>query len=398
MKKRYLLLLSLFSFCLILPGCQTHQKTPKNSTEKPSVESTTEAVNDKNVILGEYRPANLLDTTMASSKEKDSCILSPASVDMFIGLLYGGADEKTKMEMEQYFNSKDFSEKQSKFLQEMKNRDLHIANGIWIQKGLEANKDYQNYLKQYLTRVNMEDFSSPKEAADRINTWVKNNTNQLIDSIIDEKDIQKTKIVLANTLYFNKIWEKPFNKDITSKEPFRTANGEIKVDMMHGSADSYFENDQAVAFRKKYNDDFSFIGILPKDENADSSVSLNIPELLETETSSYDVQIDMPKFQKTLSYDLTDTFLRNGLKGIFHGGLNQMSKDGELVPDEILHKIYIDVNEEGTEAAAVTSGNFKTTSLSQKEIKEISLNRPFFFLIQDNESGETLFIGYINKI
>ena len=401
MKKYSLIFMTLLSACLIFAGCQTSSGIPKkqaeeSSTEKSSVETTTEPIDYQEEILSNYRPANLLDTTMASSAQKDSCILSPASIDIFIGLLYGGADENTKKEIEEYFHSQNFTNNQTKFLQDMKNRDLHIANGIWIQKGINAKSEYQDYLSKYLTRANMQDFSSPKNASDRINTWVQNNTNKLIDSIVDEKDINNTKIFLANALYFNKPWAKIFNSDMISKESFHSPDGEISVDMMHGEADSYFENEHAVAFRKNYQDDFSFVGILPKDETVDNAISLDIPSLLETETSSSDVMVDMPKFKKTLSYDLTDTFLRNGLHGVFNGGLNQMVEKEELIPDEILHIIYIDVNENGTEAEATTSAGFKATSLRAE--KTVTLDRPFFFLIQDNSSGEVIFIGYINKI
>jgi serpin B len=208
--------------------------------------------------------------------------------------------------------------------------------------------------------------------------------------------------MLINALYFNGKWADQFaHSEVIENSDFTNADGDIeKVTMMYGSVDTYYENDEAVAFAKYYEgDQIAFIGILPKEEGDYNVSDLKLDELLAS-ASTQDVDIVMPKFIVEDTNDLTDPVKAAGLSDLFGPSADfSLMSDNQIAIDTVIQKTYIDVNEEGTEAAAVTSMMMKTTSaMTEDEAKFIRLDRPFTFMIYDTVNDECLFIGNIKTL
>ena len=176
------------------------------------------------------------------------------------------------------------------------------------------------------------------------------------------------------------------------------------VAYMNGWEGTYFETEWGTGFAKAYQEGYEFIAMLPKAEGPVDLSVLNIDEFLATRTGAYDVHIKLPKFELEYSTSLTDTLTDLGLGSLFDtGAMNGMLTDEALAGgwgahvSDVIHKTYMKMYEEGTEAAAVTGVIVVAESVAMpKEMKEVFLDRPFAFLIRDTTSGQVVFCGIIN--
>lgn len=171
--------------------------------------------------------------------------------------------------------------------------------------------------------------------------------------------------------------------------------------MMEEESNSYYENDYALAFEKTYEKDkkYSFIGILPKAKGSFKLENLNIEELLKKKKKDQ-VQIGIPKFEYAWKNNIKSSLVSAGVKEIFNKyipALNPMFDDADSsnkYVDEIIHSTAIEMNTDGTKAAAVTAAVVKETSIRMCSNK-ILLDRPFAYIIKNNKTGEILFIGKV---
>ena len=288
-----------------------------------------------------------------------------------------------------------------------KRNTLNIANGIWYKKGFSINKPFTDIIK---TNYKADCYESKldKSTVDEINNWVDKETDGLIKKAVDGFD-KDASAVLINTLLFEGRWASEFNHSNNKKKNFTEFSGKKKkVTMMCKEEYIYFENDKATGFEKYYEDcDYSFIAILPKKKGKFSVKDLDLASFLDSRTYKYDVDIEMPKF----SYDwdgkgLIKKYLKSkGVKSIFDKSgyaLNNMINSPESIyVDDIIQKCKIELDEEGTKAAAYTSVEIECGCLLETEVpprKEVILDRPFAYLIVDKSTGQTLFMGKVTSI
>jgi serine protease inhibitor len=343
-------------------------------------------------------------------KESDKNVfISPLSVSMALGMTYNGANGITREEMQQTLElagltEQEINESYKSLIDLLRNLDdkviFQIANSIWYRLGwtfdeefLKINRDYFDALVSGL------DFDDPK-AHVIINNWVEENTNGKIKEIIDPPIDPETVMFLINAIYFKGTWTYEFDKKLTTDEQFNLPGGsQVQCRMMTQESDfQYYVNEDFQALDMPYGDGlYSMTVFLPR-ENKD------INELISGfNNSNWNLWINsfeqqsgllmFPKFKLEYEISLNDALIALGIESAFaNADFTRMYKPGGLYISEVKHKTFVDVNEEGTEAAAVTSVQIDYKSSYGFTM---NVNRPFIFAIRENHSGTILFIGKV---
>lgn len=418
LKKKMTLLLSVVSIMFILTGCNNSstlreiydnpndihtnsQTVVENSVDEPG--EMFEFKNDKS------RACDIMDAIYEQSNSNTA--YSDLSLNMALALAMSGSENNTLAQFESYFGT-DFETKQvyykdliSKYA-ENEIIDINLANSVWSDSTISLNSEYINRIKKYYNAdASVLDFTN-SASADKINNWCAEHTNNKIKEIISPTLLSQNKNVLINALYFNGNWAYQFTDDqIYDDEKFVNLDeSETDVTMMHSTENTYYENNMAIAFAKQYDDpNFVFIGILPKNTGDFKMADLDIESLLMSETTEYEVDIKIPKFKMEYTTLLNKPVMRCGLTDMFNVDAADFSimSDNDLYVTQIVQKVYIDIDEKGTEAAAVTGMFMNLTCTSDKiepERKKVYLDRPFAFIIYDKEHEECLFMGKITDM
>ena len=284
---------------------------------------------------------------------------------------------------------------------------LSVANALWGQKGYGFLEEYLELIEtNYGGKLNEVDFVRSAETARKtINRWVEQKTNNKIKNLIPKGVLDSmTRLVLTNAIYFKGNWARQFIKDKTKDAPFTLADGE-KVDaaMMNQTAEfNYLETGGFQGLELPYvDDDLSMIIMLPKEIDGldEFEKTLTVENLSKWLRKLYkrEVVVSVPKFKMTSQFGLASVLKSMGMTDAFSSNANFSGINGkrDLFISAVIHKAYVDVNEEGTEAAAATAVTIKLTSIGPARIPIFRADHPFLFLIRDNHSGSILFIGRV---
>ncbi len=335
--------------------------------------------------------------------------ISPLSVAMALGMTYNGADGTTRDAMQQTLelagmNLEEINESYQSLIALLTQLDplvqFQIANSIWYREGSPVKDDFLDRNRTYFNAtIEALDFAS-LDALSTINNWVENNTNGKIDKIVDWLDPQLV-MMWINAIYFKGNWTYQFDpNDTKDAEFFTTPSSTVTCRMMEQEGDhSVLINNAFTAVDLPYgNELFSMTVILPhQTTNLDSLLNEFTPENWATWMDGFttqDAPLYMPKFKLEYELKMNDVLSALGMEIAFTGAanFNNICPCG-LYIDEVRHKTFVEVNEEGTEAAAVTSVGIFTDSGPML----IHINRPFIFAIRENTSGTLLFLGRIVK-
>jgi serine protease inhibitor len=275
---------------------------------------------------------------------------------------------------------------------------LGIANGVWYDQQWKVRNSFTSIIENYYDgKVAALDFRSAG-AKDVINGWVENKTNKRIKDLI--ANIETDEIMfLVNTLYFKGAWANQFDKLQTRKAPFTTIDGtKVNVDMMFstGVVLKLYQNTDLQLLDIPYgNGQFRFTVVMPhKVENFKALTDGIDAAQLNAWTAQSDsgaVELEMPRFTMKWKEDLKSTLETMGMKTVDFPGLFEKT-DSDLEISRVIHQTFIDVNEEGSEAAAATAIGIREVSAPAKPTR-ITINRPFLFMIREKHSGTILFIG-----
>jgi len=337
-----------------------------------------------------------LNKTLSSSTE--NVFIAPYSISSALTMTYLGAKNNTKLVMENTLHIDKSSAKSFKSLNKTlesyndSNLTLDIANALWVDKNLK--------LKYLFRRKNKKCFKSsvyPKKSAKQINQWASDNTNNKINKVVDDNDVNGSKLILTNAVYFNGEWKYPFITKSTRKDKFITAeNKEVNVNMMfHKENYKYFENKGLQAIELPYKgDNLSMIVVMPKTDISNFNLN-NYTDVLNG-LKTEEIKLYLPKFEFESSFKLKDALSTLGMKEAFtpaadYSGISKQ----KLFISNVIHKTYIGVNEKGTEAAAVTAVLMRLTSAKPHSTKEFKVNRPFIVIIKDMKTNSILFMGSI---
>ena len=394
-------LLSLTLVLLLLTGFVQCANT------RVSARELTEA--EKALVQSDNTFGFRLFQNVVGAEEDKNVFISPLSVAMALGMTYNGADGSTQEAMQAVLGLsgltiQEVNESYQSLIELLAGLDPKVrfqtANSIWYRQEWSFEEEFMNLCKDYFdAKVSGLDFNDPN-AINVINGWVDENTNGEIKEIVDIDDIDYTTVMfLINAIYFKGTWTYEFDEDLTQDDWFALPDGSQKAcQMMRQEGEfQYFENPDFQALDLPYgNGDFSMTIFLPRPQkNIDSLIAEfnqdNWNQWLNS-FSKNEVWLQFPKF--TLEYELTlnEVLEALGMGIAFVPGEADFTKmcSGGLWIGEVKHKTYVKVNEQGTEAAAVTS-----TGMTAGIPPVMRVDRPFVFVIRENHSQTVLFMGKI---
>ncbi len=367
-----------------------------------------------------HKPKPVFADKLLSQIPKDkNYMFSPLSVKMALALVANGANGATK---EQILNTicvddlelfNEFSKELIEKYSQTENLKLSVANSIWIN----SDRTDQKFSSAYEKR--MKEFygadvkaTNDKDAVSQVNSWVNDKTNGKISQIINSPDFWAS---VVNAIYFKAAWANEFHESATKKDVFTSADGkENSIDFMNRCAWMPLYNSQGITILElpyknrfaKVSSDGMYIGSDTYD-NLDVSMYLimgdNIlnPEaelnniINSDKLSSVYTNLSMPKFKIEFETSLNNILVNLGVTDAFSqekADFKNMFDMGNMFITNAIHKTYISVDEKGTEAAAVTAIAMAGSALPPEPI-DVKFNKPFYFIIRDNNSNETLFMG-----
>lgn len=396
--------------CTQQPGTTTTPKTPTPMAVPNNIPSGD--INQK-LVAANTRFGFKLFSQIQKQQANKNIFISPSSVAMALTMAYNGSAGETQQAMTkalelQGLTLEEINKSNNLLKQTLTNADpqvkLAIANSLWANQQITLNPDFLQKNQQYYNaEISKLNFSDPASVG-KINNWVKNQTNGKITEIVDQ--LQPDQILwLINAIYFKGNWSEPFAKEATKERPFTLLDGSKKqLPLMSQSGRyQYLENDQFQAISLPYGTgQMSFYVFLPKTgKTLDSfynSLNAQTWEQWMKQFRSQQGSVSLPRFK--LEYDIT---LNESLKALgMTPAFNRQQADFSGISnikasiDEVKHKTFVEVNEEGTEAAAVTGIGIRATSAPPAgKPFEIIVDRPFFSAIRDNKTGTILFMGSI---
>jgi serpin B len=371
--------------------------------------------------LVEGNSAFAFDLYQAIRESDGNLFYSPYSISLALAMTYAGAKGETAQQMADTlqfilppdrlhpaFNDLDLE--LARRGEGAEGRDgegfrLNIVNAIWGQKDYEFLSEFLDLLAEnYGAGLRVLDFANaPEESRITINDWVSDQTEGRIEDLIPQGMINAlTRLVLTNAIYFNAAWQYPFEEDMTGDGPFYLLDGgEVTVPMMRQTESfGYAEGDGYQAVELLYDGgELSMVILLPASGQFDTFEGTLDAQQVDGIIGSLEyrqVALTMPKFEFESEFSLREALVAMGMPVAFSGDadFSGMTGNRDLFIAEVIHKAFVSVDEAGTEAAAATAV-VMPTSMPPDETIEVTVNRPFVFLIQDIETGAILFIGRV---
>lgn len=375
--------------------------------------ATTESVSDLSMGMNEFS----FDIYQhISSDSSDNVFISPYSIFVALAMTYEGAKGDTALEMKDVLGFEQNDEvslcsfgKIYNLLNIDAEYTLNTANALWTMKDYPFLTSYLNFIDNYyMGKATEVDFTKADETVELINTWVEENTGGKIEDMLSPSDIHPaTLMILSNAIYFKGLWKTQFDSELTIDREFTLASNEsihVPTMIMTGSEESfnYTETEDMQILELPYvGDTVSMVLLLPKENNLsvvkDQLNSENLDSWIDAMEPA-PMDIFLPKFTFETEYSLNTILVDMGLDLAFSydADFSGMNGYGNIYIDKVLHKAFVEVNEEGTEAAAATTVHMVLTSLPPPATI-FNADHPFAFLIQHKETGTILFMGTVQN-
>ncbi len=349
--------------------------------------------------------------------EEGNVFFSPYSISTALAMTYEGAKGKTAEEMQKVLHfpkaaktrREGFAALYDEINGEGKKYELSTANALWAQKDYQFLKKYfETVEKHYKGKVTNLDFVYETEPSRQvINQWVEDETREKIKDLIPQGCIDPaTRLVLTNAVYFKGNWLKQFDKEKTKEQNFKTGNSTAKVQMMQLIGEdvkfNYAENDMTQMVELSYdNKELSMLILLPRSGLSELENIISNEKLTEWKNCLTEERVDvyLPKFKFETKYFMVKTLKEMGMNAAFsnEADFSGMTGAKDLHISNVIHQAFVDVNEEGTEAAAATGVIIGITCIKPITTKIFRADHPFIFLIQQNSTGNVLFMGRVNN-
>jgi len=355
-------------------------------------------------------------------QEDGNLFYSPYSISLALAMTYAGARGETGQQMADALhfilsqdrlhpalNSLDLELSQRG--EGAKGKDgegfrLNIVNAIWGQKDYHFLPTFLDLLAEnYGAGLRTLDFANaPEESRITINNWVSDQTENRIEDLIPRGLIDAlTRLVLTNAIYFNAAWQHPFNEDVTEDGPFYLLDGgQVTVPMMRQTESfGYAQGDGYQVVELPYDGrELSMVILLPQPgqfERFEGSLDAQWVNAIVEELEPGRVALTMPRFEFESAFSLNEILAAMGMPVAFSGGadFSGMTGNTDLFISHVVHKAFVCVDEAGTEAAAATAVVMKLTAAPGTPPVQVTVDRPFVFLIRDIETGTILFVGRI---
>lgn len=402
--KKLMMFLLLLSF---LPSCEMLQDEEENVKPK---EIVLRAPLQKRVVQDNDFAFELLRKTIENNDD-ENVFLSPMSVSIALGMALNGAENETETQIASVLQLRDMTyaeiNEYYKIMQSnLPNVDpkvkLSIANAVWYDMQFDVKQSFLDVnAENFDAYIKMLNFKSPA-SLDTINSWCSRKTNKLIPTILDEIPAEAV-MYLTNAIYFKGLWSKKFDKKNTREAEFRNqSNQNVRVNMMSlKDTFMYYEDETAQYLTMPYGGKaFSMTVMLPVEGKSTDSLLVGFDatkwQNIQTGMTGREVQVFMPRLKVENKFKLKETLEDMGMPVAFTPMANFSGiSDTPVMISDVIHKTYVTVDEEGTEAAAVTAVQFEYTSIP--EYKLFNVNRPFVFIISEKSTGVILFAGKIGN-
>lgn len=361
---------------------------------------------------------HLFQTALTQCDSGENVLISPESVLSALAMTANGAGSTTRTEMEQVLcgdmSIEDFNPYMYSFrnhLNASENVTFHEANSIWIRNqedSITLHTDFLQTDKNYY-EADAYDSAFDDQTVKEINSWVKEHTNDMIPTLLNEPIPEDVVLYLINALAFEGEWDTPYeNTQIHEDGIFTNYAGEEEAPaMLHSTETCYIHDEHATGFIKNYKGgDFAFLALLPEEgmspEEYTASLTGESYLKLYQNRQYRDVIVQLPEFTYDYSEELQDVLSEMGMPEAFQdtADFSNMgtTSTGYLYINRVLHKTHIEVDRSGTKAAAVTAIEMTAESCSVEEPLSVILNRPFVYAIIDTESGIPIFLGIVNSV
>lgn len=356
--------------------------------------------------------------------EGGNLLFSPASIHLAMAMAYAGASGKTAEQMAAGLHYAAGPEEIAASLGQLVETlnqprlthekrpayQLSIANAMWVAPDYPLKSSYADPLRaSFNARLEEVDFSRSEAARERINAWVAKETQDRIQNLIGRGSISAlTRLVLTNAVYFKSQWQSTFSEDQTQPGPFYVAPGQsVEVDLMEQlDRFGYMETEEFQGLELPYMlRDLSMYIFLPKEVEGlpelEARISAEQVDAWLDPFSRQRVRVILPKFEYTNSFRLGDALRALGIQDAFAPGtadFTGMTTAEDLFISEVIHKTFIAVDEEGTEAAAATAVLMEATGMPPATPPKLfRADHPFLFLIRHRETGAILFMGRVTN-
>ena len=403
-----IILLSLAFALTSISSCQKNDPVPDENKIINLDEKSAQLVEADNAFGLE------LFQQIRENSDEENLMISPLSVSVALAMAYNGAGSETKSEMEKVLKLNGLTKEQinasyEKLISALQSLDeevvFELANAIFYAEGFSVKQKFLDINRQvYDAEVEALNFNN-SASVDIINGWVAEKTHDKIEKIIEQLN-PLDRMVLLNAIYFYGTWTNKFDEEGTHNLSFRKTDGTtLEVPMMSKLEKLlYKENTLFKAIKMPYgNGQYNMVVMLPVGSNSSQDIIdvltiANWNSWMATFEMAERVKITMPRFKYAFETSLKDVLKNLGMEKAFLPNKADFSgiSNEDLYISEAIHKSYIDVNETGTEAAAVTGLVFATTSMEQNPPVSFYVDRPFVYAITENDTGAILFIGEVN--
>lgn len=408
-------------FVALSGACQSEHDN--NNEKEEEKEDPIGALPDVKPIAGHIEQKVATDNAFAldvfkatyADSEETNVFVSPLSISMAFSMVLNGAVGTTFDEIADVLHAKSYAidsinEHSRRLRSDLTGVDpstqLSIANSIWYRQDFPVKGAFLEVNRtSYAAEVSDLDFSSPAAVA-QINSWCAKQTNDKIKSILEEIPSEAV-MYLINAVYFKGIWASKFDKSNTREQSFYASGGETnQVQMMRQTEYfSYASDEYGQYLELPYgNKAFSMVVLLPNENKTTEDIveRLDSDQWNRIAESMYEreVNLSLPRFKVECKYELHKNILPGlGMSIPFTPSADFSSiSDVPLLISGVIHKTFVEVNEDGTEAAAVTSIGVDATSAGPDPSINFVVNKPFVFVIREKSSGVILFIGKIGEI
>lgn len=346
---------------------------------------------------------------------KGNVFFSPVSLSCAMSMAYAGTKNETEKQISAVFhfpaNNTGFHKKMGSLSRNLKSKnkgvEINMVNRLWLENTFNIRRSYSKLMKSaYKSPISMVDFISKYEQSRlQINDYILKQTHEKIKDILPPNSVDnQTRLIITNAIYFKGQWEMQFDKKRTRENEFYTSpDTKVRCQMM-GIKDkfNYYEDQKIKAVELFYADErYSLMILLPLESVVVSEVEKEITtERIKKITGAMnreEVIISIPKFRISAGYQLRKMLSEMGMPVAFslNADLSGINGKNDLKITDVFHQAFVEVNEEGTEAAAATAVvvGIKSISLS----KEFNANRPFIFFIMDKKTDAILFMGKLSN-
>ncbi|MHB0924182.1 MAG: serpin family protein [Bellilinea sp.] len=416
--------------CAPQSAAPTDEPTPESPMETPMTqeinlksdlprEEPSQTALSNMAALSGSNTAFALDLYQQLRSQDGNLFYSPFSISLALAMTYAGAqgDTESQMASAMHFDlpQEDLHPAFNALNTTLNGRvgeegqpgfKLNIANALWGQQGFAFSPEFLDLLAvNYGAGMQAVDYAQSEAARKTINDWVEDQTEGKIKDLIPANALNAlTRLVLTNAIYFNAAWLNPFDEKATTEESFDLLDGsEVKVPMMRQTESfGYIKAEDYQAVELFYEGrQLSMVILLPDEEQfADFEQSLDAAQLQSTldQLAVQRLDLSMPKFKIESSFGLAATLAAMGMPDAFDvnkADFTGMTGKPDLHITDVVHKAFVNVDEEGTEAAAATGVIMGLKSMPTGEPIRVEVDHPFLFLIRDAETGAVLFMGRV---